>query len=84
MKYLCLVYLEESKLHAVTDRECASCGAGLREVDCRQKLWRQRPEIDEPIGFRPKDDDGNGVRWEILLERQVPIHSDKHIEMFGG
>jgi hypothetical protein len=31
MKYLCLVYLEPDKLHAVPDRECANCGAGLRE-----------------------------------------------------
>ena len=31
MKYLCLVYLEEQKLHAVPDSECASCGAGFRE-----------------------------------------------------
>lgn len=31
MKYLCLVYLEEQKLHAVADTECAACGAGLRE-----------------------------------------------------
>ena len=31
MKYLCLVYLEEQKLHAIPDRECADCGAGLRE-----------------------------------------------------
>ena len=30
MKYLCLVYLEPQKLHAVPDRECAACGAGLR------------------------------------------------------
>jgi hypothetical protein len=30
MKYLCLVYLEEQKLHAVPDRECAACGQGLR------------------------------------------------------
>ncbi len=31
MKYLCLVYLEEQKLHAVPDRECANCSDGLRE-----------------------------------------------------
>ena len=31
MKYLCLVYLEPDKLHAVPDRECANCGQGLRE-----------------------------------------------------
>jgi hypothetical protein len=31
MKYLCLVYLEQQKLHAVPDRECADCGDGLRE-----------------------------------------------------
>jgi hypothetical protein len=31
MKYLCLVYLEEGKLHAVPDRECADCGSGLRQ-----------------------------------------------------
>jgi len=31
MKYLCLVYLEEPKLHAVPDRECLACGAGFRE-----------------------------------------------------
>jgi hypothetical protein len=31
MKYLCLVYLEEAKLHAVPDRECFACGNGFRE-----------------------------------------------------
>jgi hypothetical protein len=31
MKYLCLVYLEEGKLHAVPDRECAACGQGFQE-----------------------------------------------------
>jgi hypothetical protein len=30
MKYLCLVYMEEQKLHAVPDRECVTCGDGLR------------------------------------------------------
>jgi hypothetical protein len=30
MKYLCLVYLEQDKLHAVPDRECAVCGEGFR------------------------------------------------------
>ena len=30
MKYLCLVYLEKDKWHAVPDRECANCGEGLR------------------------------------------------------
>jgi hypothetical protein len=30
MKYLCLVYLEEEKLRAVPDRECQTCGDGLR------------------------------------------------------
>jgi hypothetical protein len=31
MKYLCLVYMEQQKLHAVPDRECAACGEGLRQ-----------------------------------------------------
>ena len=31
MKYLCLVYLEGRKLHAVPDRECKNCGDGFRE-----------------------------------------------------
>ena len=31
MKYLCLVYLEKDKWSAVPDRECADCGAGLKE-----------------------------------------------------
>jgi hypothetical protein len=31
MKYLCLVYLEQQKLHAVPDSECAACGAGFRK-----------------------------------------------------
>src|SRR5215470_13245542 len=31
MKYLCLVYLENEKLHAVPDRECMACGNGLRQ-----------------------------------------------------
>jgi hypothetical protein len=31
MKYLCLVYLEPDKLHAVPDRECKACGEGLRQ-----------------------------------------------------
>jgi hypothetical protein len=30
MKYLCLVYLEAEKLHAVPDRECFACGEGFR------------------------------------------------------
>ena len=31
MKYLCLVYMTEDKLHAVPDRECAACGEGFRK-----------------------------------------------------
>jgi hypothetical protein len=31
MKYLCLVYLEAEKLHAVPDRECMACGDGFRK-----------------------------------------------------
>ena len=31
MKYLCLVYLEQDKLDAVPDHECADCGAGFRQ-----------------------------------------------------
>ena len=31
MKYLCLVYLEGEKLHAVADSECMACGAGFRK-----------------------------------------------------
>ena len=32
MKYLCLVYLENDKLHAVQDTECKAFGEGLRET----------------------------------------------------
>ena len=31
MKYLCLVYLEKDKLHAIPDRECQACGDGFRK-----------------------------------------------------
>ena len=31
MKYLCLVYLEKDKLHAVPDSECQACGDGFRK-----------------------------------------------------
>jgi hypothetical protein len=31
MKYLCLVYLEDDKLHAVPDRECLNCGDDMRK-----------------------------------------------------
>jgi hypothetical protein len=31
MKYLCLVYMEAEKLHAVPDRECVACGEQLRD-----------------------------------------------------
>ena len=31
MKYLCLVYLEKDKMHAVPDRECQNCGEDLRK-----------------------------------------------------
>jgi len=31
MKYLCLVYMEKDKLHAVADSECLACGNGFRE-----------------------------------------------------
>lgn len=30
MKYLCLVYLEKEKLHAVPDNECFACGQNFR------------------------------------------------------
>ena len=30
MKYLCLVYLEGSKMRAVPDSECRACGDGFR------------------------------------------------------
>ena len=30
MKYVCLVYLEHDKLHAVPDRECLDCGNAFR------------------------------------------------------
>ena len=32
MKYLCLVYLEKDKLHAVPDGECRMFGNGLRQT----------------------------------------------------
>ncbi len=31
MKYLCLVYMETDKLHAVPDKECVACGTDLRQ-----------------------------------------------------
>jgi len=31
MKYVCLVYLEDAKLHAVPDRECLDCGEAFRQ-----------------------------------------------------
>lgn len=31
MKYLCLVYLANDKFNAIPDRECATCGDGLRQ-----------------------------------------------------
>jgi hypothetical protein len=31
MKYLCLVYMEKDRLHAVPDSECLACGNGFRE-----------------------------------------------------
>ena len=32
MKYLCLVYIEQDKLHAVPDGECKMFGDGLRKT----------------------------------------------------
>jgi hypothetical protein len=31
MKYVCLVYLKDSKLHAVPDKECLACGEGFKK-----------------------------------------------------
>jgi hypothetical protein len=31
MKYLCLVYLEKDKWHAVPDRECKACGEAFHD-----------------------------------------------------
>ena len=31
MKFLCLVYLEDAKLHAVPDRECMNCSDDMRK-----------------------------------------------------
>ena len=36
MKYLCLVYLEDQKLHAVSDTECLACGGPVM----RRKAWK--------------------------------------------
>ena len=46
MKYLCLVYLEEQKLHAVPDSECFACGDGFRNSGLllpRKRSNRSRP-----------------------------------------
>ena len=58
MKYLCLVYLEQGKLHAVADRECMACGDGLRQSGLlvaaealRQGFTVER--INEIAGFDP-------------------------------
>ena len=32
MKYLCIVYGEEQQMATVDDRECAACGANLRDA----------------------------------------------------
>jgi hypothetical protein len=32
MKYLCIVYGEEAQMATVDDRECAACGANLRDA----------------------------------------------------
>src|SRR5580704_13894535 len=59
-------------------------GARLHELDCRQQLWHQRPEVSKPIRFRLKHNDGNWEGTEILLKGQVSIHRDEHIEMVCG
>ena len=40
MKYLCLVYLEGEKLHAVPDRECKSSAVGVRPASTRSNSSR--------------------------------------------
>ena len=49
MKYLCLVYLDEKKLHSVADSECKACGDALRQsghhiaAEALRLVIRRRP-----------------------------------------
>ena len=51
MKYLCLVYLEKEKWHAVPDRECANCGQLMTQDEYHQHLRAQvdRYRTDEKL-----------------------------------
>jgi hypothetical protein len=54
MKYLCLVYIEEQKLKAVADRECAAFSEGLRKQGHRLAAEALQP-VDTAATVRIRD-----------------------------
>jgi len=41
----------------------------------------KRQEVTEPIARSAKNDHGNAILWEILLERKIAVYGDEHIEL---
>jgi hypothetical protein len=54
MKYLCLVYMEEQKLRAVPDRECAAFSAGLSQQGHRLAAEALQP-VETAATVRVRD-----------------------------
>ena len=69
MKYLCLVYLDHDKLHAVPDRECLNCGDGLRKsglLVAAEALESTATAATVELGVVTTDIHGNGSFMVVI------------------
>lgn len=51
--------------------------------DCPERLWYQLPQCFDFVGSRNQNNDGNVGAEEVLLELDVLIYRDEHIELLG-
>src|SRR5216684_863917 len=50
----------------------------------RQQFGNQRLKIRETIGNGTQHDDRDGESREMLLEGEIPVDGDEHVELFRG
>ena len=59
-------------------------GAGLRVLKAGQHVREKGDQVLQPIRPAAQHYEGNVEGWQILLEGQVPINRDVHVEILLG
>lgn len=53
-------------------------------VEFLQDVGHHRNEVLDPVAHRLHRNDGDGECRKVLLELQVPVHRQEHIELRGS